>query len=131
MADHLRVRSIAWGKVIAFVRLAGELTHLTIPQFDRELRGWLEQGVHSFVFDLGHLTTLSNTGGGALISGMRVAQDRGGRVTLVNPSPAARETLERLALLPFLHIVTSEAEAREFHRVDAAVGKLRMSDSLP
>lgn len=131
MSDHLRVRSIAWGKSVAFVRVAGELTHRTIPQFAREFRTWIEQDVNSFVFDLGHLTALSNTGGGTLVSVMRVAQDRGGRVTLVNPSPPAREALERLAMLPFVHIVSSEAEAREFHRVDSNVGKLRMSDVLP
>ena len=110
------LQSVPWSVNIVAIYVRGELTYDTGERFEQEIDRFAERGYTTFVFDLHHVTELSNAGGSLLVSRTRAIQDAGGRVTVVQPSDAARETLERLTVLSLLHVVESEDEAKGFHR---------------
>lgn len=117
MSDHLLIHVKHWSEDVLLAGIRGDLTHETHAQLEEQVQVWLDKGILSFVFDLTNVTRLSNTGAGVLVNQVRAVQDRGGRVTLVEPSPAALETLELLGVMQFLHVVQSADEAKEFHGV--------------
>lgn len=111
------LQTAPWTNEIVAIYVRGELTYDTGERLEEEVERLVGKGYNTLVFDLTHVTELSNAGGSLLVSQVRAIQDGGGRVTVVNPSEAARSTLERLTVSSLLHVVDSETEARAFHRV--------------
>ncbi|MEM7166682.1 MAG: STAS domain-containing protein [Planctomycetota bacterium] len=111
------LQTAPWTDEIVAIYVRGELTYDTGPRLEEEVERLVHRGFNTLVFDLTHVTELSNAGGSLLVSQARAIQDGGGRVTVVNPSAPARATLERLTVSSLLHVLESEDEAKAFHRV--------------
>lgn len=114
---RIYLQAVPWSPEVVALYVRGELTYDTGAQFEEEIERLVEKGYNTIVLEMHHVTELSNAGGSLLVSHVRAIQDGGGRVTVVQPSDATRATLERLTVLSLLHVVESEDEARDFHRV--------------
>ena len=110
MAQHCHVQSQHWKGDLIRVDIRGELTVASIHKVDHEFERRLAAGHDSFVIHLTQLQHLSLAGGSALVGHLRIIQERGGSVTLVQPSPAVEQVFETLGVLPLLHIVKDTAE---------------------
>ena len=110
MAHKLHVQSFPWKGKLVRVDVRGALTTDTAAQLDREFAKRFEEGRDSFVLHLGQLTELSLAGGAALIGQLRLAQERGGSITLVRPSPEVEKVLATLGVLHLLHIAHDTSE---------------------
>ena len=82
----------------ATVTVAGEVDVSTVPRLRSALVGILEEGNADAVVDLGGVEFIDASGIGVLVWAARMAEDRGGRLTLRNPSPAVRLVLNLLEL---------------------------------
>jgi len=110
MAQKLHITSHPWKGDLIRVDIRGSLTAETVPLLDQELAKRFSEGRFSFVVHLAHLTELSFAGGTALVGQLRLAHDRGGSVTLVQPSHEVERVLGSLGVLPLLHIVRDTSE---------------------
>ena len=108
--QHCHVQSQAWKGDLIRVDIRGELNADSINKIDREFELRLRSGHDSFVIHLAHLTQMSLAGGAALVGHLRIIQERGGSVTLVQPAPVVERTLGTLGVLPLLHIVQHTSE---------------------
>ena len=107
---HCHVQSQTWkGNLVRF-DIRGILDSAAIPQMDREFTRRLEAGHDGFVVHLAQLTGMTLAGGAALTGHLRVIQERGGSVTLVQPSPIVEEVLTTLGVFHLLHVVQDTAE---------------------
>lgn len=110
MAQKMHITSHPWKGDLVRVDIRGTLTAETVPLLDKEFANRFAEGRFSFVVHLAQLTGLSFAGGTALIGQLRLAHDRGGSVTLVQPSTEVEKVLGSLGVLPLLHIVRDTAE---------------------
>lgn len=117
MTERLQLQHTAWSESVLYVSLHGELTRATAERFASELLSLRERGHGTLVLDLRFLARLTNSGGTQLVTEIRAVEDAQGRVTLIRPTAAVQETLDRLGVIPYLHVVQSPEEAREVLRV--------------
>ena len=110
MGQNCHVQSQAWKGDLIRVDIRGELNAASISKIDSEFERRLRSGHDSFVIHLAHLTRMSLAGAAALVGHLRVIQERGGSVTLVQPAPVVERTLGLLGVLPLLHIVKDTSE---------------------
>lgn len=110
MAQYCHVQSQAWKGDLIRVDIRGELNADSISKVDSEFERRLRAGHDSFVIHLAHLTALSFAGAAALVGHLRIIQERGGSVTLVQPAPVVERSLGVLGVLPLLHIVKDTSE---------------------
>lgn len=110
MVQKLHVQSFPWKGNLVRVDVRGSLTADSVAQLDDEFSKHFDEGHDSFVIHLGQLTALSLVGGAALIGKLRIAQERGGSITLVQPSPEVEKVLGTLGVLHLLHIAHDTAE---------------------
>ena len=90
--------------------LQGRLCAETMECLEAEFLRWFEQGFFSFIIQLHHLHEMTNAGSAAFIGLLRAAQEKGGRVSLLRPSPSVIQALEMHSVLPLVHIVSSAQE---------------------
>lgn len=110
MSKSTHITSHPWKGDLIRVDIRGALTAETLKLLDLEFSKRFAEGHDSFVVHLAQLTHLSMAGGAALIGQLRLAHERGGNVTLVQPSPEAERVLGCMGVLPLLHIVRDTAE---------------------
>jgi anti-anti-sigma factor len=72
----------------------GRLDALTVPEFESELRGHLDQGAARVVVDFRDVTYISSSGLRALLTARRLARSQGGDVKLCRLSPRVYEIFE-------------------------------------
>jgi anti-sigma B factor antagonist len=80
------------------VTVAGEVDLATAPRLRASLVGILEDGNADAVVDLAAVEFIDASGIGVLVWAASLAGDRGGRLTIRNPSPAVRLVLDLLEL---------------------------------
>jgi anti-anti-sigma factor len=110
VAQKMHITSHPWKGELIRVDIRGSLTAETVPLLDKEFAKRFSEGHFSFVVHLSQLTGLSFAGGTALLGQLRLAHERGGSVTLVQPSPEVEKVLGSLGVLPLLHIVRDTSE---------------------
>ena len=81
------------------VRVAGELDLTTAPELEHGLTSLIDgQGNMSVRLELGGLTFIDSTGLTALVRALKQARDRGGDLTLANPTPQTLRVLDMVGL---------------------------------
>ncbi len=110
MSTPCHIQSQPWKGDLIRVDIRGSLCAESIPDLDREFERHFADGHSSFVIYLDQLTRLTLAGGAALVGQLRLAQERGGSVTLVQPAPEIEEIFGVLGVLPLLHIVRDTTE---------------------
>ncbi|MDQ1361712.1 MAG: anti-sigma factor antagonist [Acidimicrobiaceae bacterium] len=86
------------------VTVAGEVDLVTAPRLRQALVEILEAGEADAVVDLSAVEFIDASGIGVLVWAAHEANDRGGRLTLRQPSPAVRLVLGLVELNGALHI---------------------------
>ena len=124
MSQRLTIQSHHWKHDLLRIDIRGALVSETVPILDGEFETRFREGHESFVLMLNQLTEISLAGGAALVGQLRVAQERAGSVTLVQPSPEVEQVFGILGVLPLLHIVRDTAEL-------IGAGKARHHDAKP
>jgi anti-anti-sigma factor len=110
MAQRIHITSLPWKGDLMRIDIRGALTAEDVPALDKEFAKRFSEGHDSFVVHLAQLTDMSLVGGAALIGQLRLAHERGGSVTVVQPSPEVERVLGSLGVLQLLHIVRDTAE---------------------
>ena len=80
------------------VRCRGDVDIQTLERLEKAIADLLEEGVIQIAVDMAGVSYISSAGMGVLISARIDAAERGGRLTVVNPSPAAAELLKSVGL---------------------------------
>jgi anti-sigma B factor antagonist len=89
------------------VTVAGEVDLATAPRLRAALVGILEDGNADAVVDLAAVEFIDASGIGVLVWAASLAGERGGRLTIRNPSQAVRLVLDLLELDGALEIKSS------------------------
>ncbi len=110
LSPKLRIHSQACERGMVRLDIQGSLCADTLEVLQTEFQRWFEKGVFSFLIQLHHLREMTNAGCAVFICLLRAAQEGGGRVSLLRPTPAVREALELHSVLPLIHIVSSAQE---------------------
>ena len=110
MARHCHVQSQTWKGSLIRLDIRGILDAVAIPQMDQEFARRLDSGHDGFVVHLAQLTGMTLAGGAALTGHLRVIQELGGSVTLVQPSPVVESVLTTLGVFHLLHVVKDTSE---------------------
>jgi anti-anti-sigma factor len=76
-----------------------------------EVRRLLRGGVHSLVYECANIDYVDSTGLGIFIHTRDMAQEAGGRVGLVDPSPAFRKVLDTTQINRLLPVFETLEEA--------------------
>jgi anti-sigma B factor antagonist len=93
------------------LRLVGFLDAHTFEQLDELVTDLFQQGVYRVVVDLSGLEYISSAGAGVFIGNLAAAQEMGGNIVLVNPTPNVREVFDLLGLSQIFTITGSREEA--------------------
>jgi len=111
MSDaELRVHSQAVERGMVRLDLQGRLSATSMEVLEAEFQKWFDEGTQSFLIHLQHLQEMTHAGGAVFIGMLRAAQERGGRVSLLRPSPAVKRSLKLHGVLSLVHIVSSAQE---------------------
>lgn len=103
-------RSMA-GEGVCVLSLSGFLDAHTFEQLDEEIGDLYEQGVFNVIADLSGIEYISSAGAGVFIGSLASAQESGGDIILVNPTPNVREVFDLLGLTQIFKIQPSTDEA--------------------
>ena len=102
------------GSSAILVRCHGDIDAHTFMDFEDAINGILDEEVTHIAVDLKDVNYVSSAGMGVLIAAQSEAQDGGGGVALIGPSPAVREVLESIGLNDLCLIAETEQEALEW-----------------
>jgi anti-sigma B factor antagonist len=83
---------------VDLIKVSGNLDAHTFEIFDEALNDLFSRRRYRLVVDMTDVAYVSSAGVGVFIAAANEAESNGGRVVLLNPSPAVKETLEVLGL---------------------------------
>lgn len=110
----LRIESEQLGsKTTLALRIHGDLDAHTFETLDEALVTALEEGATHLVVDLEGVPYMSSAGIGVLIGNRSEAENQGGDLALLNPSPAVLDVLQSMGFDNVFIIVKTQAEALE------------------
>lgn len=92
---------ISWQSLeanITLVRLKGRLDAMTCSEVKATLREFVEKGRLRIIIDLQNVPFIDSSGLTALVSGLRLAREKGGNIALSSIQPQA-QTVFRLTML--------------------------------
>lgn len=102
-------------KSVELIRVSGYLDAHTFEQLDTCLSNLFEKGKVRIVVDLEKVDYISSAGAGVFIGNIGKAQDQGGNIILLKPSPNVQEVFELLGLTQIFTLVnTREAALASF-----------------
>jgi anti-anti-sigma factor len=102
--DRLIIRQDQRGETLVF-RLRGPLDIVGAPKLKLELVEAARAGTRDVVLDLAGLGSLDEVGLAVILCEARHLSARGGRLLLVDPSPAVRDVLARTRAAQYLAVV--------------------------
>lgn len=117
----LTIRTAVMGDGLVCVALEGVLDGWTSEMLEREVHDLLERGPNRLAFDLERLSVLTSAGAGVFVGAVVMAQQYGGALALVRPTPPVRHVLDVLGLgdvFPFAD--TLDDAATRMERICAA-----------
>jgi|APFre7841882590_1041340.scaffolds.fasta_scaffold02689_3 anti-sigma B factor antagonist len=96
---------------IDIIQLSGRLVLADTPAVRQSLKAAIEQGSGKLILDLGGVSFMDSSGLSVLISAFKAAQAKGGKVALLNLTPAVRSLIELTRLQQVFAIYDDEAIA--------------------
>ncbi len=110
-AKKLDIESRALGEGMQVLSLSGFLDAHTFEQLDETISNCFDEDTFKIVADLSGVEYISSAGAGVFIGSLTTAQESGGNIVLVNPTPNVREVFDLLGLSQIFEIVDSVEEA--------------------
>ena len=110
MPRECHIRSQHWKGERIRVDLRGSLASGAIDALEAEFGRRLAAGHTEFVIHMAHLEDLSVVGVVSLLICLRRIEERGGAVSLVEPTAPVRRILDELGVLNGLHVVENASE---------------------
>ena len=92
--------------------VSGYLDAHTFEQLEEAIAGTFAKGHHRIIIDLEGVTYISSAGAGVFIWALGEAQDAGGNMVLLNPTPAVLEVIKLLGLDQMFTISRDSAAAQ-------------------
>jgi anti-sigma B factor antagonist len=93
------------GQDALFISPGSELTAASAPEFKRSVRARLDPACKRLEIDLSKVTFVESAGLGALLGLRTLMRERGGGISLVQPSAFVRQMLELTRLQDVFEIV--------------------------
>lgn len=93
------------GNDACVMTLAGFLDAHTFEQLDEAISDLFDRDVYKIVANLKGVEYISSAGAGVFIGSLTAAQESGGNIILVNPTPSVREVFELLGLTQIFEIM--------------------------
>lgn len=97
MADALDISQREEGSFL-IISLAGSLDGHTFVEFEKYMNDVVTKGAKRVVVELSRLSYVASAGVGVLINAQQQLNDRGGNMSLVQPSAVVNEVFEILGL---------------------------------
>ncbi len=110
-ANKLIIQSKMVGNDMCILSLSGFLDAHTFEQLDEAISGLFDDDVFKIIADLAGVEYISSAGAGVFIGCLTAAQESGGDIVLVNPTPNVREVFDLLGLSSIFAIVDTVDEA--------------------
>ena len=107
---------ISWQSLeanITLVRLKGRLDAMACSEVKATLRKFIEKGWLNIVIDLQSVPFIDSSGLTALVSGLRLAREKGGNIALSNIPPQAQTVFHLTMLDRIFSIYPTVDEAKQ------------------
>jgi anti-sigma B factor antagonist len=117
---ELNIHSKLIGKDMCVLTLDGFLDAHTFERLDETITGLFEQGVYKVIANLKGVEYISSAGAGVFIGSLATAQESGGEIVLVNPTPNVREVFDLLGLSQIFKIVDDNNAAAKMLQAEPA-----------
>ncbi len=108
---ELTIRTGVLGGGLACLALEGVLDGRTAAALEGQLDELSKRGASRFVFDLERLGTLTSAGAGVFLGTVVSAQEHGGGIALVRPSPQVQHVIDVLGLADLFPVAGDLAAA--------------------
>ncbi len=105
--DQLTVKEKT-GANYMLVELSGEMNSYTITELQEKVYDYIERT--NVVLDLEHVTQMDSSGVGLILAGHNDGEEYKTKLFVMNPSDAARHSLDRTGFIDLLHIIHSVTE---------------------
>ena len=109
--SELKIQTSDLSGGVVLVDVAGYLDAHTFEEFDECIGGLFDKGSVKLVVDLAKVDYISSAGAGVFIGNIGKAQDQGGNIILLQPSPNVTEVFELLGLTQIFTLVDDQATA--------------------
>lgn len=96
---------------IVVVRVSGYLDAHTFEQLEETISDLFGRNCYRLLVDLSKVDYISSAGAGVFIGALSEAQEHGGNIVLMNPTPNVREVFELLGLTQIFQIVDDQKAA--------------------
>lgn len=100
------------GKDMVAIHVSGFLDAHTFEQMEETIEGLFEQKVYRIIVDLSKVNYISSAGCGVFIGAIGEAQENGGDIILLSPTPNVMEVFELLGLNHIFAFSTNLTEAQ-------------------
>lgn len=107
----IQSRPAASNNKILVVDFMGRVDAYDVPDFEKSLRKFLEEGHYYLILDLQNTTYVSSSGLSVILNVAKEARNSKGDLRLMNLSPNMRETFEIAGFHRILRIFPNELEA--------------------
>lgn len=108
---ELTIQQELKGEGVCVLTLGGFLDAHTFEELDEAIGELFDDGVFKIIADLAGVEYISSAGAGVFIGSLATAQESGGDILLVNPTPNVQEVFDLLGLTQIFRIVPDEATA--------------------
>ncbi len=97
---------------LVVVHVGGFLDAHTFEQMEEKIESLFDRGIHKVIVNLEKVNYISSAGCGVFIGAIGEAQDHGGDIVLLNPTPNVMEVFELLGLTQIFSFAKTVDEAR-------------------
>jgi anti-anti-sigma factor len=91
--------------------IEGFLDAHTFERLEEEINGLFAEGTYRLVVDISGVDYISSAGAGVFIGAITEAQENGGDIVLVNPTPNVLDVFDLLGLTQIFQICKTKEEA--------------------
>jgi anti-sigma B factor antagonist len=108
---ELNIQSKLVGKDACILTLEGFLDAHTFERLDEQITSLFDQGVYKVIANLKGVEYISSAGAGVFIGSLATAQESGGDIVLVDPTPNVQEVFDLLGLSQIFRILDTNDAA--------------------
>ncbi len=108
---ELNIQKEMVGENACVLALTGFLDAHTFEKLDESINELFDQNVFRLVADLSGVEYISSAGAGVFIGSLATAQESGGDIVLVNPTPNVKEVFDLLGLSQIFKIMDDREAA--------------------
>jgi anti-sigma B factor antagonist len=94
----LTIRTAFFGDGLVCLALEGDLDGRTSALLEKQVQELLERGSGRVAFDLERLSVMTSAGAGVFVGAVVMAQERGGALAIIRPSPSVQQVFDVLGL---------------------------------